>query len=75
MPMTDEQLARFCGLDPRDPRARKFIATLSPDKRATFERMAAVETEWNLHIAGLGPRPAGVLIDTPRSTRRRRAWR
>jgi hypothetical protein len=68
--MTDEELAKFLGIhnDERWPRA---IAKLAPEKRATYERMAGVAVEAELWTAGLGPKPAGVLIDTER----RRGWR
>jgi hypothetical protein len=73
--MTDEELATFCGLNAEDPLRGKFIQSLSPGKRALFERMASVEMEVELWQAGLGPKPTGVLIDTERDTKRRRAWR
>jgi hypothetical protein len=73
--MTDDDLAIFCGLAPGDPAREKFIATLTPERRALFERMAGLETEVTLWQQGLGPKPAGVLIDTERSTKRRRGWR
>jgi len=73
--MTDDELASFCGLKQDDPLRDKFIRSLSPNKRSLFERMAAVEMEVELWQAGLGPKPQGVLIDTDRDTKRRRAWR
>ena len=53
----------------------------SPDWKATLaailrgDRMANLEIEINLWQHGLGPKPKGVLIDTVRDTKRRRAWR
>jgi hypothetical protein len=73
--MTEEELAAFCGVKPDDPLRDKFVRSLSPAKRALFERMATVEMEVELWQAGLGPKPTGVLIDTERDTKRRRAWR
>lgn len=73
--MTDEELAAFCGLKPDDPMRHKFVQSLSPSKRALFERMAILETEIELWHAGLGPKPTGVLIDTERDVKRRRSWR
>jgi hypothetical protein len=73
--MTDDEVATFCGLAPDDPLRGKFVATLTPEKRALFERMANVEIELALWQDGLGPKPQGVLIDTVKSTARRRAWR
>jgi hypothetical protein len=40
--MTDDDLAIFCGLAPGDPAREKFIATLTPERRALFERMAGL---------------------------------
>jgi hypothetical protein len=73
--MTDAELARFVGIPDDDPIRDKFIAKLNPTTRALFERMANVETEWNLYQAGLGPKPTGVLLDTVKDTNRRRTWR
>jgi hypothetical protein len=72
--MTDEELAKFTGLYP-DPRWPQAVKKFTPEQRAVFERMANLEMELKLWQDGLGPKPAGVLIDTERSTRRRRAWR
>jgi hypothetical protein len=73
--MTDDEIATYCGVAADDPLRPKFIATLTPQKRALFDRMKQVEIEAALWVAGLGPKPQGVLIDTVRSTRRRKAWR
>jgi hypothetical protein len=71
--VTDEQLAKYLCISD-DPMRDAVIKALSPAKRATYERMASIETELELWQAGLGPKP-NVLIDTERSTRRRRHWR
>lgn len=60
--MTDLELKRFLGIEGH-PNADKLIAKLPPLKRATFERMAELETELALWRHGLGPKPKGVLID------------
>jgi len=73
--MTDEEMATFLGLSAEEENRVGFVKGLSPEKRALFERMATLETEVKLWQDGLGPKPAGVLIDTERSTRRRKAWR
>lgn len=73
--MTDEEMATFLGLSPEEEKRVEFVKGLSPEKRALFERMASLETEWKLWQEGLGPKPTGVLIDTERNTKRRRAWR
>jgi hypothetical protein len=62
--MTDEQMADFLCLD--GPDRLKLVAALPAEKRAVFERMAEVEVEVNLYAAGLGPKPAGVLLDFDR---------
>jgi hypothetical protein len=73
--LTDEEMATFLGLSPEEEKRVEFVKYLSPEKRALFERMAGLEMELQLWQDGLGPKPQGVLIDTERSTRRRRAWR
>lgn len=74
--MTDEQLEVFLGIANETPENRaKILRSLTPAKRALYDRMADIETELKLWEMGLGPRPTGVLIDSVRSVRRRRAWR
>lgn len=73
--MTDEEMAAFVGLSPEEENRVGFVKGLPPEKRALFERMASLEMEVKLWQDGLGPKPPGVLIDTERSTRRRRAWK
>lgn len=73
--MTDEEMATFLGLSPEEEKRVEFVKGLKPEKRALFERMATLEVEIKLWQDGLGPKPQGVLIDTERSTRRRRTWR
>lgn len=72
--MTDQELAKFLGIE-NEPKRDAFIAALPPKKRELFERMASLEIEVALWQQGLGPKPTGVLIDTVRDTKRRRAWR
>jgi hypothetical protein len=73
-PMTDDELAKFLGIEGH-PKADAVIAGLSPEKRATFDRMATIEVEVDLWQQGLGPKPTGVLIDTVRDKKRRRMWK
>lgn len=73
--MADDEMATFCGLAADDPLRGKFIATLTPEKRALFERMASLEVEVKLWQDGLAPKPTGVLIDSERDIKRRRGWR
>lgn len=71
--MTDEQLAQFLGLDRCTPAQRaKVLHSITPQKRATYERMAVVEIELDLWKCGLGPKPRGVLIAGVRAVRKRR---
>lgn len=70
--MTDEEMATYLGFEPDEPKRLDLVRALSPEKRALFERMAVVEIEMQLWQDGLGPKPAGVLIDLDRTANRRR---
>jgi len=72
--MTDAELAAFLGIE-NEPKRDAFIAKLSLEKRALFDRMREVEIEANLWTGGLGPKPKGVLLDTERAMRRRKLAR
>lgn len=62
--MTDAELAAFLGIGKEDPeKVARVIASLTSQKRATYERMAQVERELQLYEQGLGPKPQGVMID------------
>ncbi len=63
--MTDEQLAAFLNLNPAE--AAIVLPKLSPERRATYDRMQQVAIEAELFAQGLGPRPQGVLIDFDRT--------
>ena len=56
--MTDEQLSAFAWPNATPEQATALIASLTPERRATFERMAFVADELNA-----GRVPAGVLVD------------
>ena len=71
--MTDAELAQYLNLSPEE--AAVIIPQLSPERRALYDRMKQVEIEATLWVEGLGPKPKGVLIDTVRSTNRRRSFR
>lgn len=71
--MTDAELAEYLHLTPTE--AGIVIPKLTPERRALYDRMKQVEIEAALWAEGLGPKPQGVLIDTERSTRRRKGWR
>jgi hypothetical protein len=71
--MNDAELAKYLHLSPEE--AAIVIPKLTPARRAVYDRMKQVEIEAALWAEGLGPKPQGVLIDTERSTKRRRGWR
>lgn len=73
--MTDEQMVVFMGLEPSNPKHVAIVTELTSEKRALYESMADVECQLTLWIAGLGPKPEGVMIDMARSRRRRRVWK
>lgn len=60
--MTDEELIDFLGMNGY-PRAAEVVAKFTAEKRASYERMATLEREIELWIDGVGPKPAGVLMD------------
>lgn len=62
--MTDDELTKFLHLSPAD--AAIVIPKLTPQRRAVYDRMAALETEIFLWQNGLGPKPNNVLMDFPR---------
>lgn len=73
--MTDEEMAAFLGLTPEEENRVGFVKGLSSERRSLFERMSTLEMDLKLWQDGLGPKPVGVLIDTERSTKRRRGWK
>lgn len=60
-PMTDQELADFCGFKPLDDQAKvaAYIDGLSPAKRAMMETMRQIEV--SDASDGLIPMPAGVI--------------
>lgn len=60
--MTDSELAEYLHLDAE--LAALVIPSLTPEKRATYERMRQFEVDWNLHLQG-GPRPTGTGSKSP----------
>lgn len=72
--MTDPELETFLGIAGTKERA-KIMASITPEQRALYERMAGLETEVELWQAGLGPKPAGVIICGCRGRHRRGACR
>ncbi len=58
-------MAKYLGIE-NEPNWQALVDHLGT-KRATYERMAELETEIELWQDGLGPKPKGVLIDTART--------
>lgn len=71
--MTDAELAAYLNLS--EDEALIVIPKIPPVRRALYARMKQVELEVELWLAGVGPKPQGVLIDTDRSMKRRKASR
>lgn len=68
-PMTDAELAVFCGFKPTDNQetVAKYIRELSPEKRAMMEKMRQIEM-WDA-TDGLVPLPDGVIVCGPKQCR------
>lgn len=69
--MTDAELQTFLGIA-GTKECGKIMASITPEQRALYESMASLETEVELWLDGLAPKPKGVLIDLARGSRRRR---
>lgn len=73
LPLTDDELIRFLGLDAADfkneAHKARFLEKIA-DKRATYERMYEMTVELQLYEQGLAPKPKGVLVDWDRKKRR-----
>lgn len=69
MPMTDSELATFCGFKPTDNQdaVAKYIRELSPAKRAMMETM--LQIEMSDASGGLIPMPPGVILCGPKQCR------
>ncbi|HKT54519.1 MAG TPA: hypothetical protein VJP88_08700 [Caulobacteraceae bacterium] len=61
--MTDDDLAKAMNCSVED------VGKLTPGMRATCERLIQVGDQANLYMAGLGPKPAGVILCGPRQIR------
>jgi hypothetical protein len=63
MPMTDDELMEFLGIKRVGTEGRaRIMATITPEKRELYDRVANLETEVALWQDGLGPKPAGVIV-------------
>lgn len=61
--MTDSELIEYLCLSdmPREI-AQAFIGTLTPQTRATYERMKTTEEDIKLWQEGVGPRPTDAIL-------------
>jgi hypothetical protein len=59
--MTDAELQVFLGIAGKKGCA-EIMASITPEQRAVYDRMADVEREIELWQAGLGPKPEGVIV-------------
>jgi hypothetical protein len=64
MAMTDTELTVYLCLTPEE--AAIVIPKIPPGRRAVYDKMAEVERDAMLWLAGFGPRPMGVLLDVDR---------
>ncbi len=64
MPMTDQEIADFCGFKPTDDKVKvaAYVTSLSPAKRAMMEKMRQIEMSDASN--GLIPMPSGVIVCT-----------
>ena len=61
--MSDAELAAFLGISDLPAETRvAFIAGLTPERRALFDRMHDLEGEIMLWQAGVGKKPEGVIL-------------
>lgn len=69
MPMTDSELATFCGFKPTDDQGAvaRYIAGLPPAKRAMMETMRQIEM--SDASDGLISMPSGVILCGPKQCR------
>jgi hypothetical protein len=61
MKMTDEELAVWLGIKGTKEEAA-IMASITPEQREAYEDFADKEMEIKLFVAGVGPRPPGVII-------------
>jgi len=58
--MSDEELSEFLALTPEE--SAVILANITPEKRAVWERLAAVYGEIVLWEGGVGKKPSGVIL-------------
>lgn len=66
-PMTDEELAKFLGLTPAQ--APLHLPKVTPEDRAVYEQMRAVELLCPLWQSGVEPYPSDVSVNRGRERR------
>lgn len=59
--MTDAELAAYLGIA-GEPYEARFMAGVTPERRALYERMKEVEDDVRLWQAGVGQKPTGVIL-------------
>ena len=62
---TDDEFLTICGFKPsdfRDAGHRSFVLSILASQRAATERLDFIATALNLWRAGLGPKPADVIV-------------
>lgn len=67
--MSDAALEVFLGIA-GTKQCAAIMAGITPEQRATYEEMLRVDRELALWEAGLGPKPAGVIVCRERRGRR-----
>ncbi len=61
--MTDQDLAAFLGISGYSPeRISRYLAELTPDRRAALEHMARVAQQLQDWKRGTGPKPSGAIV-------------
>ena len=59
--MNDSELAEYLGISKAKERDA-IMAKITPEQRATYEAMRTAEEDITLWLAGVAPKPAGVII-------------
>lgn len=68
--MTDEELGAELWPDGSPEDQLKLGASMKDEKRAVYERLITVGHELTLWEAGIGPKPAGIIVCGPKQVRR-----
>lgn len=68
--MTDAEFAIAMNIQDEPWGGLAIIANMLPEKRAAYERLSRIGDELNLWTAGVGPKPAGVIVCREHKRRR-----